>query len=47
MNVEHILARKGREVKTIRPDVSIAEALRPGRSDERLVSLWPGLALAG
>ena len=28
MNVEHILASKGREVKTIRPNVSIAEALR-------------------
>jgi CBS domain-containing protein len=33
MNVEHILARKGREVKTIRPDVSVAEALRRLRAE--------------
>jgi CBS domain-containing protein len=33
VNVEHILARKGREVKTIRPDVSIAEALRRLRAE--------------
>jgi CBS domain-containing protein len=33
MNVEHILARKGREVKTIRPNVSVAEALRHLRAE--------------
>jgi CBS domain-containing protein len=33
MNVEHILARKGREVKTIRPNVSVAEALRRLRAE--------------
>ena len=33
MNVEHILARKGREVRTIRPNVSIAEALRRLRAE--------------
>ena len=38
MNVEHILARKGREVKTIRPDVSLAEALHRLRA-ERIGSL--------
>src|SRR3954471_14475114 len=33
MNVEHILARKGCEVKTIRPNVSVAEALRRLRAE--------------
>jgi CBS domain-containing protein len=33
MNVEHILARKGREVRTIRPDVPVAEALRRLRAE--------------
>src|SRR5947209_11927593 len=38
MNVEHILASKGREVRTIRPNVSVAEALRRLRA-ERIGSL--------
>src|SRR3954452_4086434 len=33
MNVEHILARKGREVRTIRPNASVAEALRRLRAE--------------
>ncbi len=49
MNVEHILARKGREVKTIRPDVSIAEALRRLRAEGigSLVVSENGTNLAG
>ena len=38
MNVEHILARKGREVKTIRPNVSLGDALQRLRA-ERIGSL--------
>ena len=33
MNVEHILARKGREVKTIAPNASLEEALQRLRRD--------------
>ena len=49
MNVEHILARKGREVKTIRPDVSVAEALRRLRAEGigSLVVSENGTNLAG
>ena len=49
MNVEHILARKGREVKTIRPNVSIAEALRRLRAEGigSLVVSENGTNLAG
>ena len=49
MNVEHILARKGREVKTIRPDVSVAEALRRLRAEGigSLVVSENGMNLAG
>jgi CBS domain-containing protein len=38
MNVEHILASKGRDVKTIKPDASVEEALRRLRA-ERIGSL--------
>ena len=38
MNVEHILARKGREVRTIEPDVSLGDALRRLR-EERIGAL--------
>ena len=38
MNVEHILASKGREVRTIRPDAPIEDALRRLRA-ERIGSL--------
>jgi len=38
VNVEHILASKGREVRTIRPDASIEEALHRLRT-ERIGSL--------
>jgi CBS domain-containing protein len=49
MNVEHILARKGREVKTIRPNVSVAEALRRLRAEGigSLVVSENGTNLAG
>ena len=49
MNVEHILASKGREVKTIRPNVSIAEALRRLRAEGigSLVVSENGTNLAG
>jgi CBS domain-containing protein len=49
MNVEYILARKGREVKTIRPNVSIAEALRRLRAEGigSLVVSENGTNLAG
>ena len=49
MNVEHILARKGREVKTIRPDVPVAEALRRLRAEGigSLVVSENGTNLAG
>ena len=49
MNVEYILARKGREVKTIRPDVSVAEALRRLRAEGigSLVVSENGTNLAG
>ena len=33
MNVEHILARKGREVRTIGPDASLGDALRRLRAE--------------
>ena len=33
MNVEYILARKGREVKTVRPDVSLGDALQRLRAE--------------
>ena len=33
MNVEHILARKGREVKTIEPNASLGDALRRLRQE--------------
>ena len=33
MNVEHILARKGREVRTIEPDASLEDALRRLRAE--------------
>ena len=33
MNVEHILASKGREVRTIRPDASVGDALRRLRTE--------------
>ena len=33
MDVEHILARKGREVRTVRPNVPVAEALRRLRAE--------------
>jgi CBS domain-containing protein len=33
MNVEHILARKGREVRTIAPDASLGDALRRLRAE--------------
>ena len=33
MNVEYILARKGREVRTIRPDVSLGDALQRLRAE--------------
>ena len=33
MNVEHILARKGREVKTIRPNVPLGDALQRLREE--------------
>ena len=33
MNVEHILARKGREVRTVRPDVSLGDALQRLRAE--------------
>src|SRR4051795_6832522 len=33
MNVEYILARKGREVKTIRPNVSLGDALQRLRAE--------------
>jgi CBS domain-containing protein len=33
MNVEHILARKGREVRTIEPDASLGDALRRLRGE--------------
>jgi CBS domain-containing protein len=33
MNVEHILARKGREVRTIEPDASLGDALRRLRAE--------------
>ncbi len=38
MNVEHILARKGREVRTIEPDASLGDALRRLR-EERIGAL--------
>src|SRR3954453_18039944 len=49
VNVEHILASKGREVKTIRPNVSIAEALRRLRAEGigSLVVSENGTNLAG
>ena len=49
MNVEHILASKGREVKTIRPNVSVAEALRRLRAEGigSLVVSEDGTNLAG
>jgi len=49
MNVEHILASKGREVRTIRPNVSIAEALRRLRAEGigSLVVSENGTNLAG
>ena len=49
MNVGHILASKGREVKTIRPNVSIAEALRRLRAEGigSLVVSENGTNLAG
>ena len=49
MNVEYILASKGREVKTIRPNVSIAEALRRLRAEGigSLVVSENGTNLAG
>jgi CBS domain-containing protein len=49
MNVEHILARKRREVKTIRPNVSVAEALRRLRAEGigSLVVSENGTNLAG
>jgi CBS domain-containing protein len=33
MNVEHILARKGREVRTIEPDASLGDALQRLRAE--------------
>ena len=33
MNVEYILARKGREVRTVRPDVSLGDALQRLRAE--------------
>ena len=33
MNVEYILARKGREVKTVRPDISLGDALQRLRAE--------------
>ena len=33
MNVEHVLARKGREVKTVRPNVSLGDALQRLRAE--------------
>ena len=33
MNVEYILARKGREVKTVRPNVSLGDALQRLRAE--------------
>ena len=38
MNVEHILARKGREVRTIEPDAPLGDALRRLR-EERIGAL--------
>jgi CBS domain-containing protein len=38
MNVEHILARKGREVRTIEPDASLGDALQRLR-EERIGAL--------
>jgi CBS domain-containing protein len=49
MNVEHILASKGRDVKTIKPDASVEEALRRLRAERigSLVVSETGTDLAG
>ena len=49
MNVEHILARKGREVRTIAPDASLGEALQRLRAERigALVVSTDGEKIAG
>ena len=49
MNVEHILARKGREVSTIAPDASLGDALQRLRAERigALVVSADGARIAG
>ena len=49
MNVEHILANKGREVKTIRPNASLEDALQRLRQERigALVVSADGARIAG
>ena len=49
MNVEHILARKGREVRTIAPDASLQDALQRLRKERigALVVSTDGARIAG
>ena len=49
MNVEHILARKGREVRTIEPDASLENALQRLRAERigALVVSTDGARIAG
>jgi CBS domain-containing protein len=49
MNVEHILAHKGREVRTVTPDASLEDALRRLRAERigALVVSTDGARIAG
>ena len=49
MNVEHILARKGREVRTIEPGASLEDALQRLRAERigALVVSTDGARIAG